>query len=184
MSTLTYETVKRRVEKVSDGVVDELYAFGQILVADAVDRIAKSDSKAAALAVYGGGVITVLISTSVLWGKLLHGAFLVVAVLAILVLMVAAWLAISSISPKRTDWYSDEDWLREECLDERGKLRRYRVLTMWRIITSLDEAYGAKLKKVHWSTRVMKFAFVLLLLAFLQVALRHAALHLLRFGIR
>lgn len=57
--------VKRRLALYSDSkVTDELYSFGQGLIADAVDRLNKLDGKASALTTYAGGLLTVMVSTS------------------------------------------------------------------------------------------------------------------------
>src|SRR5207248_4577686 len=46
-----------------DGVTDELYGFGTMLVHDAVDRLSKINGTAGAIAAYCAGLITILTST-------------------------------------------------------------------------------------------------------------------------
>lgn len=184
MAALAYQEVKQRVQTSHADVVDELYSFGEKLVSDAVDRLAKSDSKASALAAYCGGLVTLVVSTSAIWGKYLDLYSSVVVVAAIFFFIVSAWLAAGSTHPQATEWYSDNDWLRQECLQDRERLRRYRVLTMWQILKSHQEAFRAKTRRVRYAVLLLKIASVLLFAAFLEIAWRHAPLQNLRVWVR
>jgi hypothetical protein len=174
IAELDYPEVKRRVRNSGADVVDEVYCFGEKLISDAVDRLAKSDNKASALAAYCGGLVTLIISTSPLWGKYVDPYFAVVVVAAILCLMTGAWTALGSTHPQPTEWYSDNDWLRSECLQAREQLRRYRVLTMWRVLASHQRAFREKMRLIRRAVIFLKVASVLLLVAFLDVAWRYA----------
>ena len=67
---LCKDEVKRRLESYEDdGVTDELYGFGTMLVHDAVDRLSKINGTAGATAAYCAGLITILTSTATIWGK-------------------------------------------------------------------------------------------------------------------
>jgi hypothetical protein len=64
MPDLTLVEVKARLKSYSDSAVtDELYSSGESLVANAVDRMTRLDSKGLALAAYSGGILTILVST-------------------------------------------------------------------------------------------------------------------------
>jgi hypothetical protein len=183
MSALTYANVKTRVQNSAPEVVDELYFFGEKLVSDAVDRLSKSDSKATALAGYCGGLVTLVASTSTFWGKYLDVYSLIASVVAVILFIVSAWLAAGSTHPQPTEWYSDNDWFREDCLQARERLRRYRVLTMWRILTSHQQAFRAKTARVRNAVRLLKTASLFLLITFLEIAWRYAPLQNLRIRI-
>jgi len=171
MPELTLDEVKTRLSSYSDNqVTDELYTFGEALVSDAVDRIAKLDSKASALAAYSGGIVTILISTSGLWGKLLHGCFFVAAVLGIVAMMLAAWLAIRSIYPQATEWYTTNGWLESDCIQSHERLRRYRILAMWKILSSHFAAIRIKNSRLKIAVYTIHVAFGFLFLSFLEIA--------------
>ena len=183
MNALDYADVKSRVQNSAPEVVDELYSFGEKLVSDAVDRLSKSDSKASALAGYCGGLVTLVASTSAFWGKYLDIYSLMATVVAVSLFIVSAWLAAGSTHPQATEWYSDNDWFREGCLQARERLRRYRVLTMWRILTSHQEAFRRKTRRVRNAVLLLKIASLLLLFTFLEIAWRYAPLQNLRIRI-
>ena len=67
---LCKDEVKRRLGSYEDdGVTDELYGFGTMLVHDAVDRLSKINGTAGAIAAYCAGLITILTSTATIWAK-------------------------------------------------------------------------------------------------------------------
>jgi hypothetical protein len=176
MANLEYADVKQRIKGANSDVVDELYSFGEKLVSDAVDRLAKCDGKASALAAYSGALITLTMSTSTSWSKYLDKLSLAAVILAGLLFVASAWLAVGSTHPQPTEWYSDNDWLRSECLQTREQLKQYRVLTMWRILRSHQQAFRSKTKRIRSAVFALKIAFLLLVFAFLEVAWRYAPL--------
>ncbi len=183
MSKLSYEEVKARITGAHADVLNDLSQLGETLVRDAVDRIAKLDSKATATAAYSGGVVTLTMSTVSLWGHNVSGIFKLSAALGIAGLLLAAWLAIRSTFPLDTQWHSDDDWLQRECLGDAEQMRRFRVLTMWKIVDSLDLAQEQKQQRLHRATITIQGAFILLLISFLQIACRVTALQSLGVGV-
>lgn len=184
MPGLDFSEVKQRVAASGPEVVDELYSFGEKLVSDAVERLAKSDSKAAALAAYSGGIITLAISTSPLWSKYLDIYSLIAVALAGVLFLTSAWRSVGSTHPQPTEWYSDNDWLRSECLQSRPQLRQYHVLTMWRVLRSHQEVFREKTKRISSAVLLLKIGFSLAFVAFLEVTWRHSSLQDLRVWIR
>jgi hypothetical protein len=174
MASLEYDEVKRRVEAANAEVLDDLSALGQVILRDATERIAKHDSKATAIAAYSGGIVTLCISTSPIWGPRLSGLLPRTVIGAgIVCLLLAAWLGIQSTFPIDTEWHSDNDWLRNECLDSKQKMQRYRILTMWKINSSLETAYKKKLRQLSVVWYTVQAGFLLLLIAaLLNVARR------------
>jgi hypothetical protein len=78
------QDVRKRLAAYKDlSITDELYAFGQRLIDDAVDRLSKSDTKAGAIAAYSGGLIALLTSTSSLWALHLESWHLLMPMLAV-----------------------------------------------------------------------------------------------------
>jgi hypothetical protein len=174
MANLEYDEVKSRVEAANPEVLDDLSELGQVIFRDATERIAKHDSKATAIAAYSGGIVTLCISTSPIWGPRLTGLLPhTVLGAGVFCLLLSAWLAIQSTLPRDTEWHSDNDWLRNECLDNKQKMQRYRILTMWKINRSLETAYKKKLGQLNVALYVIEAGFLLLLAAaLLNVAWR------------
>jgi len=179
MASLEYEEVKKRVEAASVEVLDDLSALGQTILRDVTERIAKHDGKATAIAAYSGGVITLCVSTAPIWGPRLKGPLPLTAIAAgVSCLILAAWLAIRSTFPTiDTEWHSDNDWLRSECLDNKERMQRYRILSMWRINSSLETAYKKKIGQLRVVLYTVQAGFALLIAAaLLEVACRLASL--------
>lgn len=175
MAKLKYEEVRQRVLAASSEVVDDLCQLGESLVRDGLDRIEKANGQARALAAYCAGIVTLCMSSFSLWGTKLSRPFQISAALGIFGLILAAWFYVRTTFPVPTEWHSDDDWLRNEVLGSKEQMRRYRVLTMWKIIESLDGAHRGKERKTNRATWVMQLAFAFLLAAFLQVAWRIAS---------
>jgi hypothetical protein len=177
LASLEYDEVKRRVQAASAEVLEDLSALGQIILRDVTERIAKHDSKATAIAAYSGGIITLCVSTSPIWGPRLSGALpRTVIVAGVFCFLLAAWLAVRSTFPIDTEWHSDNDWLRSECLDSKETMQRYRILTMWKVNNSLETAYKKKVGQLRVVLYAVQTGFVLLVLgALLKVACRLAS---------
>jgi hypothetical protein len=171
MQTLSEKDVRDRLDSYTEpSVTDELYHFGEMLLRDVIERLSKADTKAGAIAAYAGGLITLLVSTSGIWAKNQSGSHLLLPITAIVALFLSAFFAVSSMTMKRAEWFSPNEWMKEECLETGERLRRYHVLTMWGASESLETLYQAKLselRKAQWGTLI---AWVLLTLAFFQVA--------------
>lgn len=173
MPTLSENDVRERLDSYTEsGVTDELYHFGEMLLRDVVERVGKADTKASALAAYAGGLITLLVSTSGIWAKGQPRVHIILPIAAIGALFLAAFFAVSSMSLKRAEWFSPNEWMKKECLETGERLRRYHILAMWGTSESLEKLYQSKLselRKAQWGTLI---AWVLLALAFFDVALR------------
>lgn len=129
-------------------MLEEIYAFGQMLVRQVVDDIQHLDSKAAALAAYAGGIVTLLASSGV-W----HVGTSVARyglVLAGLIAAVAAVYAVKARTLQEFHWFSQSDWLRKECLMGKDNfyLRQFRVVTMWQVISSCRHRHERKARTV------------------------------------
>src|SRR2546425_4103187 len=109
---LTDGEVTQRLESYDDEkVTDELYGFGTMMLQDSVARIGKMDTKAATLGAYSGGLITLLAATRDLWMKLQHAQVVLIEI-AGAVLALAAAAAIASISLQKTEWFTQNEWIK------------------------------------------------------------------------
>src|SRR5208282_658518 len=186
-TSLKLEEVQHRVSSYSNKeseITDELYSFGEFLVRDSAERISQCDTKAFALAAYSGGIITVILSTSALVKDSKDHFSHSMIFFGILGLAISAGLAIRAVRPLPLDWFSDNDWLRDECFGSSDQLRRYRIVTMWKIIKSHQMASQSKLSWISRSQKAMVYSFVFLLAALLEVSARSATLQSLRVWIR
>ncbi len=164
---LTEDEVRVRLGSYSDAnITDELYEFGRMLLQNSVDRIGKLDSKGAALAAYCGGLITVLVATRDVWSKLSPQQVLLTGVATALIFLAAA-SAIASMSLRKTEWFTQNEWLKGDCLSSADRLRRYHVLTMWGIVKSHHGAYRKKIFCVYLAQFFLIGAGVTLLVALL-----------------
>lgn len=145
-------------------VTDELYEFGSMMLQDSVARIGKMDSKAAALAAYSGGLITVLVATRDMWSKL-HYAQVDLIYLGAGLLLLAAAAAIRSMYLQDTEWFTQNEWLKADCLQTHEAIRRYHVLTMCGIVRSHHQAYRRKLLKIYAAQFALIAAGVVLFVA-------------------
>ena len=174
-ASLDYDDVKARVNSASNDVIGELYGFGQALVSDAVNRLSKADGKAAGLVAFCGGVITLTVSTSPSWSSLSSPTFTYSVAIGMLAVFAGALIAASSVYPQTTEWYAENDWLRPECLKNPESMMRYRLLTMWRVVSSHHALYRRKTKRVKEAAFVVGLGFLALFVAFLNVLWRYSA---------
>jgi hypothetical protein len=151
-------------------VVDELYDFGDMLLRDAVARIAAIDSKATSIAGYAGGLVTLLIATSGIWASQSDWLLTSLTVVAGVAAAVAGACAMQGIALQQTQWFKFSGWLQQDCLQDRDRLRRYHILTMWQVIKSHYECYVTKIDRVRRAQKFLVVAGALLAISFLQVA--------------
>lgn len=151
-------------------VVDQLYDFGDMLLRDAVARIAAIDSKATSIAGYAGGLVTLLIATSGIWASQTDWLLTSLTVLAGVVAAIAGACAMHSMALQQTQWFKFSGWLQRDCLQDRDRLRRYHILTMWQVIKSHYECYVTKVGRVRRAQKFLVIAGALLATSFFQVA--------------
>jgi hypothetical protein len=159
--------VKERLKYKDQAITDELHGFGRMLLNDAVERMGKLDSKAATLAGYCGAVITLLLATAKGWQS--TSSVAIIAMAATIVFLSGA-CAISSMALQKTEWFSQEDWLRKECLTSADALKRYYILATWRIVDSHHAAYRRKIWRIYAAQLLLALAGVILFLALLNAA--------------
>ncbi len=171
MQTLSEKDVRDRLDSYTDpSVTDELYHFGELLIRDVIERVSKADTKAGAIAAYAGGLITLLVSTSGIWAKNQSGLHILLPIAAIAALFLSIFFAVTSMTMKRAEWFSPNEWMKQECLETGERLRRYHVLTMWGTSESLETLYEAKLRELRKAQWITLIAWILLALAFFDIA--------------
>lgn len=120
--------------KAASEVTNEIYDFGKMLVSEAVARVSRLDTKAASVAAYAIGMITLLVSTSSVWASRIQIVWLPIFVGGIAFL--SAVFGVIALTLKKFEWFSDNDWLRADCMQNVNDLKSYRVLSMLVVIDS------------------------------------------------
>ncbi len=157
-------------------IVDELYSFGQSLVKQVVEDIHHLDLKAGSLAAYCGATITLLVSTQGSWSQVADGWVYLNVIASGSAALLGAILAISVLALRNFEWFSQKEWLESSCFDNLTKLKRYRVLTMWGVITSYRKAHITKARRLVKAQWFLVTAGCFLLLA-LVAGLRSYMIH-------
>ncbi len=173
--SLDYRDVKARVRLAGGDTLPELYKFGQVLLNDAVERLSRTDGKAANLAAYSGAIIAITVSTSPIWTRYASPFFVYASLLGVFMFFAGALLAVSSIYPQATEWYSENDWLRTECLKKPETMLRYRVLTTWRVLRSHHATFRKKTHRIKTATLAIGVGVTALFVALLNVIWRYSS---------
>jgi hypothetical protein len=155
MRKLKEDEVKKRLEScTSSGVVDELYDFGKTLVSDIVERHNRLEGKAATIAAYSIGVITLLAST---YGNWINRGISFGVLVTVLAAFTAIVFCVLSLKLERFDGISQSDWIQCDVLDDREMLRKFHVLNMWGVFAS-HEAITEK--KASWIAKAQLALFI------------------------
>jgi hypothetical protein len=169
---LSEEEVRARLVAYEDtGITDELYDFGKMLVSEAINRINRLDTKAASIAAYSVGIITLLASTSSTWIPRMHGLWSSTLVISGVLAFVGASCAVKGLVLRPIEWFSENEWLSQECLSSRERLRKYRILTMWGVLTSWSEAGKNKSAWIARAQYALLAAAILLVVSLCTAAL-------------
>lgn len=107
-----------------------------------------------------------LAATRDLWTKMQHAQVVLIVIAASLMLLAAA-AAIVSMSLQKTEWFSQNEWLKADCLSSYDAIRRYHVLTMWGVVRSHHCAYRRKLIKIYAAQFFLIGAGIVLFIALL-----------------
>lgn len=125
---LTESIVRQRLASYKCAkVTDEIYDFGKMLIDEVIDRAKTLDTKATAIAAYSIALITFLASqhfantTAHSWRDYAMAGSGAIA-------MISAVVAISALWLKRFAWFSPDEWIKADCLDDAERLRRYHII--------------------------------------------------------
>jgi hypothetical protein len=177
MKELNEPEVRRRLALCKDaGVMHELYEMGGTLVRDAEERLHRIDDKAGKLAAYCGGLVTIVTSTSSLWFSSSGFWERLFTALGATLAASAVVLAVHTMRLQTVQWYSEDDWLNIDCLDKEHKIKKFRVLTMWAIISSHDSVYRQKTSHITRVEYLTVGAIAVLFIALLLFLARRAFL--------
>jgi hypothetical protein len=168
---LCAKEVKRRLELYEDDdVTNELQDFGNMLVANATQRISRLNSTASVTVAYCAGLITVLTSTATIWSRYVGPWTRILPIVAAGISGLAAIIAVGGMTLRTVAWFSQDDWMNADCLSNPRRLKKFHILCMWKVISTYDAAYEKKTTRVKWSQGLTVAAFVLLFLTLLVIA--------------
>jgi hypothetical protein len=169
---LSEEEVRARLVAYEDtDITDELYDFGKMLVSEAVNRVNRLDTKAAAVAAYSVGIVTLLASTSPSWIPRIQGLWGFTLFISGVLAFVGASCAVKGLVLRPIEWFSANEWLSKECLSSRERLRKFRILTMWGVLNSWSEAGENKSAWIARAQYSLLAAAILLLVSICVAAL-------------
>lgn len=143
-----------------------LSELGASLVAEALSRVDKLDSKAGATAGYAGAVIGLLVTTEHDWSKNLGLWAKLVTLSAVLITLVAALMAIVALKPAPFTWVSDEEWLCKELLADPEQLRKYYIKVLHGVISSHRQRSAQKAALIQCAQYLLLLAGLLLVFSF------------------
>jgi hypothetical protein len=157
------EVRKRLGSYTATAVTDELYDFGKMMVDEAIDRFKTLDSKATAIAAYALALITFLASQTT--SATTHSWATYVPIASAIVAFSAAAIAVSALWLRRFEWYSHEDWMRADCLNDAEALRRYHIVTMWGALQSYQKICRSKASRIAIAQGLLLASVIVLVFA-------------------
>jgi hypothetical protein len=164
-TSLNDDEVKARLMSYTSlEVTEELYGFGKMMIDEAIDRFKSLDAKATAIAAYSIGVITIFVSTQSIWTKATSWALYAPPVSGLMALAAAAF-AISSLWLKRFEWFSQDEWIKADCLKDAERLRRYHILTMAGVQRSHQQRCRSKASRIAVGQGLLLASAIVLVLA-------------------
>jgi hypothetical protein len=171
--TLTDEEVKQRLDEcTTKEVSDELYSFGLKLLDEAVERVHRIELKASTIFGYSLTMVALVASTFSLWSTALAGFGRMSMLVAVICLLAAGFFSGRATWVKTYDWFSANEWLKEECLNDFDVLKKYRVLTIRAVVDCHDNHAAEKTRGIRRAQRALFcagfFFFAALLVAILR----------------
>lgn len=146
---LSNNEIRERLASYSDPkITDQLYEVGKSLVAENLDRVKTLDNKAASIAAYSIGLITLLVSTRSGWAGATRTWTTGLPICAGIAAFSAACLCVWALALKRFDAFSQNEWFSSECFGDPERLRRYHLLVMWKVVGSHSTICNEKASKI------------------------------------
>ena len=154
----------------SSEVTDELYDFGKMMIDEAIDRFKSLDTKATAIAAYSIGLITILVSTQTVWARA-HSWAVYAPPVGGLIALGAASFAISALWLRRFEWFSQDEWMKADCLSSSERLRRYHVLAMAGAQRSYQTRCRSKASRIAIAQGLLLASAIVLVFAFADLVM-------------
>jgi hypothetical protein len=171
---LSEQEVRDRLNICSNETIDDMYAFGQKLEDQALERVRNVERKSTLFAAYGIGIVTLLASTFSTWATPGNRHTLWISVCASACAALCAYFAVDVLRLRESTFTSEDDWLNRECLDDIVALKKYRILTLWETVDSRFRQQCNQAKELRCAELSLTFSgfflvYLLVQLAFLQL---------------
>lgn len=163
VSTLVYSY------KEDDGVTDELYRFGTMMLSEVQDRSARLDSKAGTILGWGTGILAFLFVEISKTPEAIKLYFTFGSGLSALLAVIFAFLGLRT----RGSWKSASDraWIKETALCDADELKRYHIRVIHDIRHWRLRITQRKSSQLFWGEIFLSLAAALLFCGILQVLL-------------
>jgi len=170
---LNLEEVKSRLASYQDeDITSELLEFGKLMLSRAERRTAQIDSKAISTAGYCGALVAIIVSTATFWAKSSDVFLSSLPAVAAIVAGIAGFLAMHSTRLEEFGWFSADDWMNRDCLQDPRRLRRFHILAAWQILSTYRSSYATKTVKLEWAQKLLSWSLAILLATLLEYVIR------------
>jgi len=167
---LSDREVRDRLKLCSNETMDDVYNFGHKLADQALERVRSVEHKATLFAAYGTGIVTLLVSTFSTWAQAGNRHTLWISVCASACAALCTYYAVNVLRLREGTFTSEAEWLNEECLDDIGTLKKYRVLTLWEAIHSRFRQQQDQARTLRRAELSLTFSGLFLVYLLIQLA--------------
>lgn len=115
-------------------------------------------------------------ATFSIWSKGITWREVFLPVFSAALAIAAGYLAFSATGFATIDWFSADDWLNEDAMQDPQRIRKFHILSMWTVLESHDAAYQVKLGRIKRARWLTAFSILCLAGTFIESAWRLAAL--------
>lgn len=138
---------------------------------EVVDRFKTLDSKAAGIAAYAIALITFLVASKAQWATAPHSWAVYAPIVSGCIALSAAAVAISTLWLKRFPGFSENEWVKADCLDDIEKLRRYHIIVMHGVHAYYQKLCRQKAFRIIAAEGLLLASAVILVLALADIVL-------------
>ena len=162
MNLTTNEVKGILTGKDAEQSIGELDRFGMMLLHECLDRAQHVDAKATTLAGYAGVILTLMVTGLSSGLEAVPSAALGVLIAGWVCVVVAAGLAVSVLSLRRHDWFSDEDWLAPTVIANPVRLRQAHLVALHSYKHQHEAVNAQKSTRLRWAFRMLGVGLVCL----------------------
>jgi hypothetical protein len=174
---LSLEDVRHRLMLCSSETIDDMYAFGQRLADETLERVRNIERKATLFAAYGTGVVTLLASSFSTWAAPGNRHTVWLAICASSCAALCTYFAINVLRLRQGSFTSEDEWLKEECLDDMMLLKRYRIQTLWGTIDWRMKQHSEQTAELYCAELALKFSGFFLVWMLVQLSFQQFLRH-------
>jgi hypothetical protein len=152
-------------------VTDGLFAIGQILLNEGLDRTKQLDAKAMSVTGYGAGILAIMVSAFSARAPTIAAPAWVFIVCSGWAVVVAIGLGLWAVRIADYYWISDFDWFGGGKLADADKLKRFHVLVLHGVKRQHEQINSLKASRLRRAYGALGVAGFLLAVALVLQAL-------------